>query len=259
MFHNLVDTIRFDFLCPDPRFGSREAGASGGGGGIVPGGGFGGSSSNTSPDTYIALHNNPSNNYPRGRSGTSSYGYGPGNGYTGRSYVSGLSIKDPTTRSCDFHRNEMETAEVTEVHVTEHPWTFRHANQCTHIVKFNYDIQNGESAGSGGVESGGGTSSGNLQSLCQREVGFRRQSSQDRDHFARSNTENQGHDEEIATKTNVYFWHNLTLYSHSAEFVDTITNYHWSREDLSCVQDKRNAQYVQIAVTVSKSKNKSFA
>ncbi len=97
--------------------------------------------------------------------------------------------------------------------------------------------------------------------ICQNEIGIRRQGSKGPDHdHSEMHKKSPLHQEEanqiseeIARKTNVYFWHNFTIYPHSAEFVDTITNYHWSREDISCANE-RNARYVQIAVVVSKSK-----
>lgn len=195
----------------------------------------------------------------------------PSNSYgVSSSYGISSSVKDPSTNGCDFHRNGVETDVITAIQVTENPWNFRHANQCNQFLKFSYAHKYSTGSISESTSSGGGGGGGKMgggkgrdilskDHICQNEIGIRRQGSKGHDQ-AEIDKKQPLHQEEanqiseeIARKTNVYFWHNFTIYSHSAEFVDTITNYHWSREDIACANE-RNARYVQIAVVVSKSK-----
>lgn len=147
----------------------------------------------------------------------------------------------------------MESAVITAVHVTENPWSFRHSNACTHIFKLDYDLYNSDYPD--GVyhppSSGGRNSAADLNNrrnkVCQNEIGVRRFGTND---VATSNEDLAGN-EELAKKMNVYFWHNFTLYSHSAQITDTITNYQFSKDDIACTTGSA-AQYVQIAVAVSR-------
>lgn len=250
----LKDSFRFDQLCPDPRTGPQSHGTG----------------SQLPSDTSINL-NPPSSPgpYRHGGGGTGSY---PSNSYgSPMTYSSSASVKDPSTNACDFHRNGVETDVITAIQVTENPWNFRHANPCNQFLKFNYAHKFNSGSLSETTSIGGGAGGkmarekGTLPKskdhICQKEIGIRREGSkshQDQDGMMDKKQplhqeEANQISEEIARKTNVYFWHNFTMYPHSAEFVDTITNYHWSREDIACANE-RNARYVQIAVVVSKSK-----
>ncbi|CAL8073681.1 unnamed protein product [Orchesella dallaii] len=215
------NSFRFDQLCPDPRLGStRDSGNNRG----------------HTLDTNINLDSRHVGNPA----------------YNG--YASPMSTKEPSMTSCDFHRNGMETAVVTAVHMTLNPLDFRHANACTHMVKFSHEPyvsggktdsgRNGNSNWSSNTRTGGGTSRKGIK-VCEKEIGIRRYS--DTVHV---DSHELSEHEEVMNKISVYFWHNFTLNSHSANFVDVITNYHLSQEDIAC---PTAPAYVQIATVVSKS------
>jgi len=85
--------------------------------------------------------------------------------------------------------------------------------------------------------------------VCERETGIRRYINSD---AIRVDSHELAQNEEVMSKMSVYFWHNFTLNSHSANFVDAITNYHLSKEDIACPS---KPEYVQMVTVVSKSKS----
>ncbi|ODN05060.1 hypothetical protein Ocin01_01581 [Orchesella cincta] len=206
----MQDSFRFDQLCPDPRFGPTATRDS---------------SHLHTPDTNINLE--------KGRTGNPSY-----------SYASAMPAKEPSTTSCDFHRNGMETSAVTAVHMTENPIDFRHSNACTHFVKFSHDLYD-EPGGSSTRASGGGAPRKGSK-VCEKEIGIRRYINSDAVHV---DSHELSQNEEVMNKMSVYFWHNFTLNSYSANYVDAITNYYLSKEDIACT---KTPEYVQIAIVVSK-------